>query len=358
MPEPDANGTTEDPAREPQDQDTLRMENLENTMRTIQTQLAALLTQQPTTGTTHSHAPDNANVTADTDNPPTATDNETLNNYAGNSNDNSWTEWNSTWWKSNSWNHNWNWQEERDKPMLSHIEWPTFDGNANKFHTYKYAIQNLLAQVSTKDYKYLVPRLVANVTGSLREDLERIEFNAMDYQVQNGVDMWIQFLQKRINITDQSQEVAAFEEYFYKLKRTRGQTLLKYDHEEQASYRKLQKVLDMAIKNKSDEYSSDEDSISTITNKKFKLPKRLRGWFYMERANIPTKDQSQILLNSKSYNVDKIKAIMTDSYSEKMLSELDKKAFHKSTDFKKKKAFDKFKKKRKDHAKTAEENDT
>ena len=184
MPEPDANGTIEDPAQEPQDQDTLRMENLENTMRTIQTQLAALLTQQPTTGTTHSHASDNANVTANTDNPPTATDNETLNNYAGNSNDNSWTEWNSTWWKSNSWNNNWNWQEERDKPMLSHIEWPTFDGNANKFHTYKYAIQNLLAQVSTKDYKYLVPRLAAHVTGSLRADLERIEFNAMDYQVQ------------------------------------------------------------------------------------------------------------------------------------------------------------------------------
>jgi len=51
----------------------------------------------------------------------------------------------------------------------------------------------------------------------------------MGYQVPDGVDMCIKFLQKRIDITDQPQEVKAIEEYFYKLKRAKVQTLLEYD---------------------------------------------------------------------------------------------------------------------------------
>ena len=66
----------------------------------------------------------------------------------------------------------------------------------------------------------------------------------------------------------------------------------------------------------------------TIQLPKNKLPKKLRGWFYLERANLPVKDQSQILLNAKSYNIDRIKEVMTDSYSEKMLIDLDEKTKH------------------------------
>ena len=180
MSSPESNGATQELAQEHPDQDTTRMDNIENTMRAIQSQLSALLTQQPTTGSTHSTASDQAPITANNTHMTTAADNNTLHPYVGDSHDDSWNNWNNNWWKVSSWNDHWSWQEDRDKPMLSHIVWPTFVGNATKFHAYKYAIQNLLARASVKDYKYVVPRVVANVTGSLQTDFERIEFNAME----------------------------------------------------------------------------------------------------------------------------------------------------------------------------------
>ena len=40
--------------------------------------------------------------------------------------------------------------------------------------------------------------------------------------------------------------------------------------------------------------------------------------FPLERTSLPVKDQSQILLNLKSYSMDRLKNIMSDSCSEKM----------------------------------------
>ena len=78
------------------DSNTARMENLENTMRTIQSQLQALLTQQPTIGTTHSFASAQT-TTAATDTNITTTANE---NPPQPYVDNSWNQWNNTWWKT------------------------------------------------------------------------------------------------------------------------------------------------------------------------------------------------------------------------------------------------------------------
>ena len=72
-------------AQEHPDQDTARMDNIENTMRAIQSQLSALLTQQPATGSTHSTASDQAHVTANDTNPLTTADNNTLHKYVGDS---------------------------------------------------------------------------------------------------------------------------------------------------------------------------------------------------------------------------------------------------------------------------------
>ena len=60
MSSPESNGATQELAQEHPDQDTTRMDNIENTMRAIQSQLSALLTQQPATGSTHSIASDQA----------------------------------------------------------------------------------------------------------------------------------------------------------------------------------------------------------------------------------------------------------------------------------------------------------
>ena len=61
---------------------------------------------------------------------------------------------------------------------------------------------------------------------------------------------------------------------------------------EESAYRKLQRVLKQATEDGEEEYSSDDGSIGS---KKFQLPKRLRGWHFLEKASIPIKEHSGIL---------------------------------------------------------------
>ena len=61
-----------------------------------------------------------------------------------------------------------------------------------------------------------------------------------------------------------------------------------------------------------DEYSEDEQGQPDRT--KFKLPKRLRGWLFMERAQIPLKEHSGILNMTQGLNIDNLKRVMTESF--------------------------------------------
>ena len=54
-----------------------------------------------------------------------------------------------------------------------------------------------------------------------------------------------------------------------------------------------------------DEWSEDEDAQAGI--QKFKLPKRLRGWLFMERAQSPLEEHSGILNMTGGLHVDKLK---------------------------------------------------
>ena len=63
--------------------------------------------------------------------------------------------------------------------------------------------------------------------------------------------------------------------------RERGETLTKYINVEETAYRKLQRALKEAMQEGHDEWSEDEGD---ETIKKFKMPKRLRGWLCMNRA--------------------------------------------------------------------------
>ena len=74
--------------------------------------------------------------------------------------------------------------------------------------------------------------------------------------------------------------------------RKRGETLTKYINAEETAYRKLQRTLNEATEGGKYEYSSDDDETE---EKKFKLPKRLRGWLCMERSQIPLNEHSGIL---------------------------------------------------------------
>ena len=71
-----------------------------------------------------------------------------------------WTDW--SWKKSN-------WDEEKfERPYISHLDFPKFDGKKEEFSNYQYAVLNLKSQCAPKDYKYLAPKLIANFTGAMR----------------------------------------------------------------------------------------------------------------------------------------------------------------------------------------------
>ena len=100
----------------------------------------------------------------------------------------------------------------------------------------------------------------------------------------------------------------------------------KFRNDEEAAYRKLQSILNDAMKNGEDEYSDDDGTILDKNGKtisKFKLPKRLRGWLFLERARIPPKDVPAILNQTKNTHVDRLQRILIDSYPDKHVRDMD-----------------------------------
>ena len=148
---------------------------------------------------------------------------------------------------------------------------------------------NLKSQCSTKDHKYLAPRLISNFKGSMSGDARSMELNAAEYLGPDGVEKLLAFIRKRLNIRDLDLETEAFDRYFNKMTRQKGETLTKYIHAEEIAYRKLQRILKEAMAGGNDEFSEDDATITPSTTKKFQLPERLRGWLFMERSQIPLK---------------------------------------------------------------------
>ena len=144
----------------------------------------------------------------------------------------------------------------------------------------------------------------------MSDDAKAMELRAGDYQVDDGVEKLLTFIKKRLHITDLSLETEAFDRYFNKLIRRRGETLTKFVNAEESAYRKLQRVLKQATDDGAEEYSSDDGSSGS---KKFQLPKRLRGWRFLEKASIPIKEHSGILNQTQGMNIDRLKKVMSES---------------------------------------------
>ena len=75
--------------------------------------------------------------------------------------------WTDRGWQSGWWSESQSWQ----RPYLSHITFPSFDGNAQDFAKYKYEARGLRNQCSPNDYRYLVPQLVAQLKDPLKTSL-------------------------------------------------------------------------------------------------------------------------------------------------------------------------------------------
>ena len=252
---------------------------------------------------------------------------------------NSWSadRWGQSWtssgpWSSHKWTGGWenewikgDWKEKEERPYISHLDFPKFDGKKESYPNYQYVVLNLKSQCAPKDYKYLAPKLIANFTGSMQEDARAMELLGQDFLNDDGVEQLLLFLRKRLHITDLNLETEAFEKYFTHLARKKGETLMKYINEEETAYRKLQRVLKTAIDEGQDEFSEDDQATPQATpqKSKFKLPKRLRGWHFLERASIPLREHSGILNQTGGMNIDKLKKVMADSLTEKVLKDID-----------------------------------
>ena len=107
----------------------------------------------------------------------------------------SWEEWHdrpsmslgwSSWkdWRASDWKHE---DAKFDRPYISHLEFPKFDGRREEYSNYQYAVMNLKSQCAPRDYKYLAPKLISNFTGSMSEDARAMELQSSEFLVHDGV---------------------------------------------------------------------------------------------------------------------------------------------------------------------------
>ena len=119
-------------------------------------------------------------------------------------------QWGQSWW-TRGWESEWQPFEKEERPYISHLDFPKFDGKKESYPNYQYAVLNLKSQCAPKDYKYLAPKLIANFTGSMQEDARAMELLGQDFLVDDGVEQLLLFLWKRLHITDLNLETEAFE---------------------------------------------------------------------------------------------------------------------------------------------------
>ena len=85
------------------------------------------------------------------------------------------------------------------------------------------------------------------------------------------------------------------------------------------------------------------------------MPNRLRGFLILERAQIPLKEHSGILNITQGLNIDRLKRVMTESFPDKVLKDIDGRSATKAPWQKSQHKRKPFNKKRTSSARMAEE---
>ena len=101
-------------------------------------------------------------------------------------------------------------RDGRDRPCLSHIDFPTFSGSKEEYANYKYALLNLKAHCGPRDHQVLAPRLISNFKGAMSDDVRSMELNSADYLVPDGIERLLAFIKRRLNIRELDLETEAF----------------------------------------------------------------------------------------------------------------------------------------------------
>ena len=106
---------------------------------------------------------------------------------------------------------------------------------------------NLKSHVSPKDYKYLVPQLVAVLKGPIAADLEQMQLDVSQYCNDDGIEKYLEMIQRRIGLTSLQQETEIFKKYFHQTRRSKGESMVKYLNEDENAYRRLQSVVNDSV---------------------------------------------------------------------------------------------------------------
>ena len=124
-----------------------------------------------------------------------------------------------------------------------------------KYEAYRYDMQTLKHQCGPRGYKFLAPKLIARFTGHIKDDFRNIEMGISRFTNPHGVEQLLSYLKERLHTSDYSFEVTVFEGFFHSTDRRFGESMTKFKNDQEAAYRKLQRVLNEAMRNGEDEYS-------------------------------------------------------------------------------------------------------
>ena len=131
--------------------DTSTQQTLEAQVSALVAQVSQLLQAQGRQSQTSLPQPNGTNITD--------TNNTTDNTHNWNSR---WDQQSQTWLRSQNWYDGWqSWQQDswqqradwNDRPYISHVKIPEFNGDVKDFLIYSWRVKNLKSQVSQKDYK-------------------------------------------------------------------------------------------------------------------------------------------------------------------------------------------------------------
>ena len=104
-----------------------------------------------------------------------------------------------------------NYSEGKDRPYLSHLDFPSFNGNKDDFANYRYTVLHLKSQCGQRDHTNLAPRLISNFKGATSEDVRAMKLNSSDYQVPDGVEKLLTVIRRRLNIRELDLETEIFQ---------------------------------------------------------------------------------------------------------------------------------------------------
>eukprot|EP00971_Amphidinium_carterae_P189898 3769559-Amphidinium_carterae.1 len=112
--------------------------------------------------------------------------------------------------------------------------------------------------------------------------------------------------------------------YFTELRRNKGESMSKYIAREANAYRKLQHLMNKAMETGDDVWSDDEGTPSGVGKSiKFKLPRHLRGWLFLQRAGLKQSDLPGILQQTRGTDIEKLRQLLQEAYPDGTLPHKD-----------------------------------